>query len=48
MIVDNLIFENKIEENMLGLIKSLNIDELNQVLSSLNLDNKSIVIVKGN
>jgi len=46
MIVDNIIYENKIEENMLDLIKSLNIDELNEILKKLDLTNNSIVIVK--
>lgn len=48
MIVDNIIFENKIEENMIDLIKSLNIDELNKILTHVDLTNKSIVIVKDN
>ena len=45
-IVDNIIFENKIEENMIDLIKSLNVDELNEIIEDLNFDNKSIVILK--
>lgn len=46
MIVDNLIFENKIETSMIDLIKSMNIDELNKIIKKLDLTNKSIVIVK--
>ena len=48
MIVDNLIYENKIEENMIELINNLNIDELNKILENIDLTNKSIVIVKDN
>ena len=46
MIVDNIIFEDKIEENIIDLIKSLNIDELNEIIKTLNLNNKSIVVLK--
>ena len=46
MIIDNIIFENKIESNMIGLLKSLNKEELNNVIKNLNLRNKSIVILK--
>lgn len=46
MIVDSIIFENKIESDMIGLIKTLNIEELNDIISALNLNNKSIIILK--
>ena len=46
MIVDNIIYENKIEEDMIGLIKSMNIDELNNIIKNIDLTNNSIVIVK--
>jgi len=46
MIVDSIIFENEIEENMIDLIKSLNINELNKIIKELDLTNKSIVILK--
>ena len=46
MIVDNIIFNNTIENNMIDLLKSLNIEELNEVISNLNLENKAIVILK--
>lgn len=46
MIVDNIIFENEIETNMIDLIKSLNINELNKIIEELDLTNKSIVILK--
>lgn len=46
MIVDNIIFDDKIEENMIGLLKSLNIQEMNEIISNLSLKNYSIVILK--
>jgi hypothetical protein len=46
MIVDNIIFDNKIETNIIDIIKSLNIDELNDIVKRINFDNKSIVILR--
>ena len=46
MIIDNIIFENKIESDMIGLLKSLNKDELDRIIDKLNLNNRSIVILK--
>lgn len=46
MIVDSIIFENEIETNMIDVIKSLNIDELNKIIKEIDLTNKSIVILK--
>ena len=46
MIIDNVIFENTIETDMIDILKSLNIDELNSVIESLDLNNKSIVILQ--
>ena len=46
MIVDNIIFDNKIEDNTIELINSVNIDELNEIVSKIDFDNKSIVILK--
>lgn len=48
MIVDNIIYNEKIEDNMINILKSLNIEELNNVIKNLNLNNKSIVILKNN
>ncbi len=48
MIVDNIIFDNKIEDDMIGLINSINIDELNEITKKIDFDNKSIVILKKN
>ena len=46
MIVDNIIFENKIESNIIGILKSLNKEELNNIIKNLSLENKTIVILK--
>lgn len=46
MIIDNIIFENKIEENTIELIESMNIEELEKIISSLNCQNTSTVIIK--
>ena len=46
MIIDNIIFENNIEKDMITLIKSLNKEELDNIIDSIDLTNKSIVILK--
>ena len=46
MIVDNIIFDNKIETDIVGIIRSLNLDELNEIVKKINFNNKSIVILK--
>ena len=46
MIVDNILFDNKIEKDIISLIESLNIDELNQIVKKIDFNNKSIVILK--
>ena len=46
MIVDNIIFDNKIETDIVGIIRSLNLDELNEIVRKINFDTKSIVILK--
>ena len=46
MIVDNIIFDNHIEDDMIGLINSLNIDEVNDIIKKIDFNNKSIVILK--
>lgn len=45
MIIDNMIFEGKIEENITDILKSLNKEEFEELINSLNFDNKSIVIL---
>ena len=46
MIVDNIIFDGKIETDIIGIIESLNIDEMNEVLKGIDFNKKSIVILK--
>lgn len=46
MIVDNVIFDNTVERDIIGLIRELNKEELNQIIKNLNLTNKSIIILK--
>ena len=46
MIVDNIIFDNRIEDDMIGLINSLNVDEVNDIIKKIDFNNKSIVILK--
>ena len=46
MIVDNIIFDGKIATNIIDVIKSLNIDELDEIVKKIDFSNKSIVIVK--
>ncbi len=45
MIIDNILFENKIEENIIDIINGLNIEELKNLISNLNLKNKTEVIL---
>ena len=46
MIVDNIIFDGKIETNIIDIIRSLNIDELNDIVKKIDFNNKSIVILR--
>lgn len=46
MIIDNIIFDNKIETDMIGIIESLNIDELNEIVKKIDFNNKSIVVLE--
>lgn len=46
MIIDSIIFENKIESDMISLIRSLNKKELDDIIENLNLDNKAVIILK--
>ena len=46
MIIDNILFDGKIETDVIGMIESLNIDELNHVLEKIDFNKKSIVILK--
>jgi len=46
MIIDNILFENKLKDDIIPLIKELNYDELNEVIKSINLSNNTTVILK--
>ena len=46
MIVDNIIFDNKIETDSISLIQSINIDLLNSIVEKIDFNNKSIVVLK--
>lgn len=46
MIIDNIIFDNKIEDDIVSVIESINIDELNDIVKKIDFNNKSVVIVK--
>ena len=46
MIVDNIIFDGRIETDIIGIIESLNMDELNDILKKIDFNKKSIVILK--
>lgn len=45
MIIDNIIFDNRIEDNIIGLINSISLEEVNNVIKSIDLSNKSIVVI---
>jgi len=46
MIIDNIIFDGKIETDIIDIIESLNIDELNDILKKIDFSKKSIVVLK--
>ena len=46
MIIDNVIFENKLSENIITLIKELNYEELLEVIKRLDLSNNTTVTLK--
>ena len=46
MIIDNILFDGKIETDIIEIIESLNIEELNKVLEKIDFSKKSIVILK--
>lgn len=47
MIIDNIIFDNNVERDMVSLLRSLNKEEMDEIIESLDLDKKSIVVLKG-
>lgn len=46
IITDSVLFDGKLEDNIIGIIDSLNKDEFNEILRLLDFDNVSIVILK--
>ena len=46
MIIDNIIFDNKVESEIIPIIKSLNMKELKEIVSKIDFKNKSVVILK--
>ena len=46
MIIDNIIFDGKIETDIIDIINSLNIEELNDVVKNIDFSKKSIVVLK--
>ena len=46
MIIDNILFNGRIEDDIIGILKSLNKEEMDCVIKKLNLKNKNIVIIK--
>ena len=46
MIIDNIIFDGNICDDVIGLINSLNMKELNEIVSKIDFNNKSIVVLK--
>ena len=46
MIVDNIVFDNHLEDNIIDMINSVNVDELNEIVKKIDFSNKSIVILK--
>ncbi len=48
MIVDNIIFDNRIENHMISILKSLNMDELEDIIHHLDVSHSSVVILKNN
>lgn len=45
MIIDSIIFDNHIEDNIIDVIDSLHIDEVNDIISKINFNNTSTVIL---
>ena len=46
MIIDNVIFDGRIEDDIISIIESINLSELEDIVSKIDFNNKSIVIVK--
>ena len=48
MIIDSIIFDNTIETNIVDIINSLNINELNEIIKNIDFSNVSTIILKKN
>lgn len=46
MIIDNVIFDGRIEDDIISIIESVNLSELEDIVSKIDFNNKSIVVVK--
>ena len=46
MIIDNIIFDNHIEENIVEILNNLNIKEINSIISKIDFNNTSEVILQ--
>ena len=46
MIIDNIIFDNHIEDNMIEILHSINKQELDSIISKLDLSNNNVTILK--
>ena len=46
MIIDNIIFDGKIETDIVDMIRSLNMEELNEIVKKIDFKNKSVVVLK--
>ena len=46
MIIDNVIFDGRIEDDIISIIESVNLSELEEIVSKIDFNNKSIVVVK--
>ena len=46
MIVDNVIFDNRIENNIIEIINSINVEELESIVKKIDFNNKSIIILE--
>ena len=48
MIIDNILFDGTIYEDTIGMINSLNVEELEKIIKEIDWNNKSIVILDKN
>ena len=46
MLIDSIIFNNKVEDNIIKIIEDLNIKELKELINNLDLSNTATVIIK--